>query len=166
MLRPSLSQLAQRDQSEWPLFVRESAAACTYIDLLGGLDWAHFPERGLGEKRRGPHPKADAPVVAAFLVKLDKGFESMKDLHDYLVEQPALVWVLGFALVPSDHYCYGFDVRQSLPTHRHLSRLLRKLPNAQMQFLLKGTLHLLKAELPAELRFGEEISLDTKQIIA
>lgn len=170
MRRPSLTQLAQVDQSEWPLFVRESAAATTYIALLGGLDWAHFPERSLSKKRRGPRPEADAPVVAALLVKLDKGFKSMKDLHDYLVEQPALVWTLGFALVPSDHYSYGFDVRASLPTHRHLSRLLRKLPNAQMQFLLKGTVHLLKDELPAAPaglpNLGEEISLDTKHIIA
>lgn len=101
VLCASLRQLAQVDPSKWPVLVRESVTACIYIDLLGGLECAlrrlDFPERSLGEKRRGPHPKADAPVVAAFLVKVDKGFESRKDLHDYLVEQPALVWAFQYS---------------------------------------------------------------------
>ena len=137
-----------------------------YIDLLGPLDWEHFPARHLAEKRRGPQPFPDAPIVATFLVKLDKNIKSMGDLRDHLIEQPALTWVLGFPLVPSDQFSYGFDVDASLPTHRHISRLLRKLPNAQMQFLLKGTVQLLDLELPENLHFGDEISLDTKHIIA
>lgn len=169
LVRPSLTQLAQMEESAWPLLIRESVAARKYIELLGSLDWQHFPERSLGEKRRGPKPAPDAPVVAAFLVKLDKGLESMPALWDYLVEQPALTWALGFPLVSSDQYSYGFDVAASLPTHRHLSRLLRTLPNAQMQFLLTGTVHLLQAELPApdgHPTLGEAVSLDTKHIIA
>lgn len=170
LVRPSLSELAQLGESVWPLLVRESAAARKYIELLGGLDWAHFPERSLGQKRRGPQPAPDAPVVAALLVKLDKGLTSMPALWEYLVEQPALVWSLGFPLVPTDHYSYGFDVAASLPTHRHLSRLLRKLPQAQMQFLLTGTVHLLQQELAAapagNHSLGETVSLDTKHLIA
>lgn len=166
LVRPSLSQLAQMAESAWPLLIRESAAARKYIELLGGLDWQHFPERSLGAKRRGPKPAPDAPVVAAFLVKLDKGFASMPDLWDYLVEQPALTWALGFRLVPSNQYSHGFEVAASLPSHRHLSRLLRHLPQAQMQFLLTGTVHLLQAELPPDVILGETSSLDTKHIIA
>jgi hypothetical protein len=165
-LRPSLAQLAQMAEALWPDFVRESAAARKYIALLGGLDWAHFPDRHGGQKRRGPRPLPDAPVVAAFLVKLDKGLKSMKDLRDYLVEQPALTWALGFRLVASTAVSYGFDVQASLPTHRHFSRLLRKLPNAQMQFLLSGTVQLLEQALPDECALGDEISLDTKHILA
>ena len=168
LVRPSLSELAQMEEKTWPLLARESAAARKYIELLGGLDWEHFPERSLGEKRRGPQPAPDAPVVAALLVKLDKGLTSMPALWEYLVEQPALTWALGFPLVPSDHYSYGFDVAASLPTHRHLSRLLRKLPHAQMQFLLTGTVHLLQQELAAAGNhiLGETVSLDTKHLIA
>jgi hypothetical protein len=153
------------EESAWPLLIRESAAARKYIELLGSLDWEHFPERSLGANRRGPKPAPDAPVVA-FLVKLDKGLESMPDRWEHLVEQPALTWALGFPLAPSGQYSYGFDVAASLPTHRHLSRLLRTLPNAQMQFLLTGTVHLLQAELPTapagNPTLGEEVSLDTK----
>jgi hypothetical protein len=166
LVRPSLTQLAQLAEAALPRLIRESAAALKYIRLLGGLDWAHFPDRHLGQKRRGPKPAADAPVVAAFLVKLDKGFKSMKDLRAYLIEQPALTWALGFALAPSDQFSYGFDVDASLPTSRHLSRLLRKLPQAQLQFLLSGTVQLLEQALPDDVVLGETISLDTKHIIA
>ena len=166
LVRPNLSQLARLDVQALPLYIRESAVAMEYIALLGGLDWEHFPLRQLGKKRPGPQPAPDAPVVAAFLVKLNKGLESMAKLRKELVGQPALTWALGFPLVASADYSYGFDVDKSLPSHRHLSRLLRKLPTAQMQFLLQGTVQLLKGELPAELNFGDEISLDTKHIVA
>lgn len=164
--RPSLSQLAGMTGDELPPFVRESAAARKYIDLLGGLAWENFPPRHEGAKRRGPQPAPDAPVVAAFLVKLDKGLPSMAKLRQELVEQPGLTWALGFPLLPSPHFSYGFDVEQSLPSHRHLSRLLRKLPQAQLQFLLKGTVQLFKDELPVDLCFGDAICGDTKHIIA
>lgn len=164
--RLSLPQLAQLPPQAWPWFVRESAAAHKYIELLGGLDWERFPPRHAGPKRRGPAPAPDAPVVAAFLVKLDKGLPSMAKLRQELVEQPALAWVLGFPLIPSPDFSYGFDVARSLPCHRHLSRLLRKLPHAQMQFLLKGTVQLFGAELPPELRLGDNVCGDTKHIIA
>lgn len=164
--RPSLTQLAQMTPAALPLLVRESAAARKYIELLGGLDWAHFPPRYEGPKRRGPVAAPDAPVVAAYLVKLDKGLSSMAKLRQELVEQPALTWALGFPLVPSADFSYGFDVERSLPTTRHLSRLLRKLPNAQMQFLLQGTVHLFQEALPPAVVFGDEICGDTKHIIA
>ncbi len=76
------------------------------------------------------------------------------------------MWGLGFPLVACDHFSFGFDPAASLPTPRHLSRLLRNLPQAQMQFLLTGTVHLLQAALPSELTLGQEISLDTKHILA
>lgn len=164
--RPSLSQLAGMTPDALPAFVRESAAARKYIDLLGGLAWEDFPSRHEGPRRRGPQPAPDAPVVGAFLVKLDKGLPSMAKLRQELVEQPALAWALGFPLLPSAEFSYGFDVAQSLPSHRHLSRLLRKLPQAQMQFLLKGTVQLFQDLLPPDLHFGNEICGDTKHIIA
>lgn len=120
--RPALHELAQLNDAALPAFVRESAAALKYLRLLGELDWAHFPE---APHRMGPKPARHAPFVAAYLIKLDKGLPSMPKLQEYLCEQPALVWVLGFDLVASPHYSWGFDIEQSLPTHRHWSRLLR-----------------------------------------
>ncbi|MEZ4737153.1 MAG: hypothetical protein R3E79_59495 [Caldilineaceae bacterium] len=130
------------------------------------MDWAHFPPRQEGPKRSAACAGPDAPVVAAFLVKLDKGLSSMAKLRQELVEQPALAWALGFPLSPSPDFSYGFDVERSLPTHRHFSRLLRNLPQAQLQFLLQGTVHLFQEALPPEVAFGDEICGDTKHIIA
>ncbi len=92
----------------------------------------------------------------------------MGKLRQYLVEHPALVWLLGFPLVPDPQAHHGFDVQRSVPLRRQFGRVLRELPNPAAQFLLGGTVHLLQAELPPELQasFGDVIALDTKHIIA
>ena len=73
-----------------------------------------------------------------------------------------LTWVLGFPLQASSAYSWGFDVDASLPTHRHMSRILRELPRSQSEFLLRSSVHLLKSVLPTDLVFGDEISLDSQ----
>ena len=164
MARPNLAQLAQT--ALLPQFVRECRTAMRYLELLGPLDWENFPERDPHRAWPGPKPHPRAAYVGAFLVKVNQTLRYMSDLRAYLVEHPALVWILGFDLVPSDEYSWGFDVDASLPTPRHFGRVLRELPNDALQFLLTAAVQLLQAELPAELNFGEEISLDTKAILA
>ena len=166
LVRPHLAALAQGDPTTLPTFVQESIAARSYLTLLGPLDWGHFPERPTSRLWPGPAPLPRAPFVAAYLLKLDKGLKSMGKLRAELVEQPALVWLFGFPLVPSAAYRWGFDVERSLPTPRHFSRVLRTLERSQASFLFQATVHLLDAELPAECHFGNEISLDTKHILA
>lgn len=163
--RPSLSRLAQPD-ALLPQFVAESTLAHKYLALLGPLDWDHFPERPTNRPWPGPSPQPRAPFVAAFLIKLTEPKRYMTDLRDFLVDHPPLVWLLGFRLVPSDHFSWGFDVQASLPTARHFGRVLRSLPNEALQFLLTSTVHLLQRELPPEVCFGQAISLDTKHILA
>lgn len=83
---------------------------------------------GLGSlSRAGPAPAvagdeagARAPYVAAYLVKLDQEKRYMSDLRRYLVEHPALVWVLGFPLVASESSPWGFDVEASVPSRKQL----------------------------------------------
>jgi len=163
--RPDLHQLAQRS-ADLPRFVQVSAVAMRYLRLLGPLDWTRFPERDLDTPWTIP-PLPFAPFVAACLVKLNEQHVYMPQLRDYLVEHPALTWVLGFPLVPSRHYPWGFDAQASLPTARHLTRMLRQIPNAICQYLLDETVRLLQAELNTEVDdFGQAISLDTKHIIA
>ncbi|RMD71694.1 MAG: hypothetical protein D6819_00955 [Gammaproteobacteria bacterium] len=88
-------------------------------------------------------------------------------MHAFLLDHPALLWLLGFPITPDRHFPWGFDPQASLPTHRHFTRLLRKTPNAPFQFLLDETVRLLQTELCAEEEdFGQAISLDTKHIIA
>jgi hypothetical protein len=163
--RLPLNQLL-RTPTALPPFVRESAVAMRYLRLLGPLDWDRFPERNLDTHWTLP-PVPFAPFVAACLVKLNEQHVYMPQLHDYLVEHPALMWVLGFPLVPSRHTPWGFDAQASLPTPRHFTRLLRKIPNAVCQYLLDETVRLLQAELITEVDdFGQAISLDTKHILA
>ena len=137
-----------------------------YLRFLGALDWDRFPERDLERYRYRP-PLPYAPFAAACLVKLEEAKPNMSKLRDYLVEHPALIWLLGFPLVSSSHFPWGFDPEASLPTHRHFTRMLRCMPNACLQFLLDETVRLLQIELSIIAKgFGLVISLDTKHILA
>src|SRR5512143_2200027 len=101
-LQPSLPP--QRSLTYWahhleqlPPFVQQSTVAQRYVVLLGQLDWEHFPERPLhlyGDKAPIPY----APFVAACLVKLDQHLPYLASLRQFLVDNPALLWVLGFPL--------------------------------------------------------------------
>jgi hypothetical protein len=161
--RPNLSVLYQHGEAALPTRVRESAVAMRYWRLLGPLDWTHFPDRL--EQRFDPAcpPLPYASVAAAYLIKLDQHLPYAADLRQYLVEHPALVWLLGFPLQPSAASAWGFDAQASLPTHRHFSRLLRTLPNAALQYLLANTVELLLTALqPIADHVGDCVALDTK----
>jgi len=163
--RPNPHQLVQ-SLPELPDFVRQSPVAMRYLYFLGTLDWDRFPERDLERYRYRP-PLPYAPFAAACLVKLEETKPNMSKLRDYLVEHPALIWLLGFPLVSSSHFAWGFDPEASLPTHRHFTRMLRSMPNACLQFLLDETVRLLQIELSIVAKgFGLVISLDTKHILA
>ena len=147
-----------------PPFVRESAVALRYLDLLSPLAWDRFPERNLAWQ---PAPIPYAALAAACLVKLDQQLVSMGRLRQYLVEHPAVLWLCGFPVQPAPDQPCGFDPDASLPTARHLTRMLRELPDAALQFLLASSVTLLRAELATNsVRLGECISMDTKHIIA
>jgi hypothetical protein len=155
-----------RHADDLPRFVIETPVAQRVLDLLGPLDWASFPERNL-IRNWGQTAVPYAAFAAAYLVKLNEGLDSMGDLRQYLVEHPSLVWLCGFPLVTSRHASWGFDVEASLPTQRHLTRMLRGIPNAALQFLLADTIRLILLELrKLGIAAGECVSLDTKHIIA
>jgi hypothetical protein len=163
--RPSLTYWAQHPE-HLPPFVQQSPLAMRYVRLLGLLDWEHFPERALQPcGNRVPMPYA--PFVAACLIKIDQHLPHLSSLRQFLVDHPALLWVLGFPLTPSDHFPWGFDAERSLPTHRHFTRLLRSIPNATLQCLLDDSVRQLQAELQTRgYTLGECIALDTKHILA
>ena len=165
-VRLPLAEIMQLPTAQLPCFVRESAAAMKYRELLGALEWSAFPERPTTPRWRGPTPEAMAPFAAAYLIKLDKGLRSLPKLREYLVENPALVWLLGFPLVPAPDVSWGFDAQRSLPSLRHLIRGLHQLRRSQVRCLLQQSIDLLKTELPPDVHFGREISLDTKHILA
>jgi hypothetical protein len=162
--RPSLRYWAEHQQA-LPRFVQQSPVAMRYLRLLGPLAWHQFPAR-CTRPNGNLHPIPHAAFAAACLVKLDQQLVSMGALRQYLLEHPALVWLLGFPLLPAAAP-WGFDVEASLPTQRHFTRLLRHFPNSNLQFLLDSSIALLQAELiQEEITLGECISMDTKHILA
>lgn len=161
--RPDLHTLGA-NLTSLPSFVQESAVAMRYLDLFSPLAWDRFPERNLAWQ---PQPVPYAALTAACLVKLDQQLVSMGRLRQYLVEHPALIWLCGFPVQPAAGYPCGFDPDASLPTPRHLTQMLRDLPDAALQCLLTSSVVLLRAELTTcGVRLGECVSLDTKHIIA
>lgn len=141
-----------------PRFVRKCPVAQRYHRLLSGIDWNAFPERDLNPQgRHAPTPYR--PFVAACLVKLDQNKSSMGKLHTYLLEHPALMYLLDFPV--------GKAGASALPSARHFTRLLRTMPNAVCQFLLDESVRLLQAALQDDTPdFGHAIALDTKHILA
>jgi hypothetical protein len=162
--RPTLSQL-NADPEQLPLWVQHAPIAMRYLRLLGPLAWDGVPRRPL-PKQPLMAPLPYGPFLAACLVKVDQQICSMARLREYLVEHPALTWLLGFPLVESSESPWGFDVDASLPTHRHFTHMLRTIPNAVLQTLLDSSVALLQQALPPQVNFGQAISLDTKHIIA
>ena len=162
--RPSLSHLSAAPE-HLPRWVQHSPIAMRYLRLLGPLAWDGVPSR---ERKHSPPipPIPYAPFLAACLVKVDQQICSMARLREYLVEHPALTWLLGFPLLESSDSPWGFDVDASLPTHRHFTRMLRTIPNALLQALLDSSVALLRDALPPQVNFGHAISLDTKHILA
>lgn len=151
-------------ESQLPAFVRHCSIAMRYHQLLYDLQWQHFPAPTPTETQFQTHTPR-ATFAAACLIKLDQHLPYMSHLRQYLLDHPALVWLLGFPLTPSRHTPWRFDSDASLPTARHFTRLLRQMPNDSLQFLLTETVRLLQYEIDAA-SFGDAISLDTKHILA
>jgi hypothetical protein len=150
-----------------PDFVSDCPSAMRILDLIGPLSWQAFPERNL-LRNWGQPTIPHAAFSAACLLKLNENMVSMGDLRLYLLEHPAFIWLLGFPLKPSRHHACGFDPQASLPTERHLTQMMREVPNASLQFLLDGSTRLLLQTFATTkgIHAGECISLDTKHILA
>jgi hypothetical protein len=149
-----------------PRFVRRSALAVRYYRLLSPIDWAALPERNLS-RNYGQPTVPYAAFVAAYLVKIDQRLVYISDLRCFLVEHPALCWLLGFPVPARFGPPSSAQTNACLPTQRHLARMLRRIPNAYPQALLDQTVSLLRAALSDTcFDFGKSIALDTKHIIA
>lgn len=134
-----------------PPAVAASPPALRLLELLGPLNWPHLPERDL-VRNWGHATVPHAAFIAACLVKINEGKSSMGQLLDYLADHPEVTWLCGL---------------RNLPTQRHLTRMLRELPNDLLQFLLADSVRLIQAELAAKgVSTGDTVAVDTKHIIA
>lgn len=149
-----------------PRAARNCPTVQRHLDLLGPLDWANFPERNLA-RNWGQLQIPFAALAAAELIRLEQGLGSMGDLHLFLREHPGFIPLLGFPLVPAPTHPLGFNPLASLPTVRHLTHMLRVMPNTAVRFLLADSVRLILAELAArQVPPPQCISLDTKHILA
>lgn len=138
-----------------------SPTAERVLQLLGPLRWDQMPERDLVRNYGQPTVPYTA-FAAAYLVKLNEGFGSMGELCNYLEEHPDLKWLLGFGRYPREVRLCG-----SVPTSRHLTQMLRMMPNEVLQFLLDDTIRLIGEALrEVGVELGETVSVDTKHVIA
>ncbi len=149
--------LAERYQ---PRFVRECAVTQALIPKLQLLDWEQLPTT-LSMQYSGERTIPLAAYVGAYLVELDQGLPTLGALRSFLRQHPALVWALGFPLLPHSH---RLDTDLSLPSQRHFSKKLSSLPNEVLQNLLDGQVTWLHDRLGSD--FGQTVSLDTKHILA
>jgi hypothetical protein len=149
-----------------PRFVRRSPITVRTYRLLSPINWATLPERNL-TRNYGQPAVPYASFVAAYLVKIDRRLVYLSDLRRFLVEHPALCWLIGFPLPTGIGGPSSAQVDACLPTQRHLARMLHQISNAYLQALLDQTVALLRAELIDVCPdFGQTISLDTKHVIA
>lgn len=146
-----------------PRFVRRCPVAQAVLPPLALLDWDSLPA-ALAHRSSGWRTVPLAAYVGAYLLKLDQQLPTFGDLRRFLRRHPALVWSLGFPLVPDATQPHRFDCDASLPTQRHFSRRLSVLPNDVLQNLLDGQVRWLRARLGAD--FGQVVSCDTRQVIA
>jgi hypothetical protein len=136
------------------------------LELLSPLDWEHFPERNL-ERNWGQATVPYAALAAAELIRLNEGLPSMGHLWRLVLEHPGFIWLLGFPIQLAPETELGFNALGSLPTERHLTQMLRRMPNPALQFLLADSVRLILAELAAHHAPPIDcVSLDTKHIIA
>jgi len=149
-----------------PTCVTTSPTIMRCFELFSPLEWGHFPERNL-QRNWGQVSIPYAALAAAELIRLNEGHPSMGHLWRCLFEHPGFIWLLGFPVQLAPETELGFDVLGSLPTERHLTQMLRRMPNPAVQFLLADSIRLILAELAAlHAPAVDCVSLDTKHILA
>jgi hypothetical protein len=155
-----------RSPERLPTCVTDSPTVMRYLELLGPLHWGDFPERNL-HRNWGQTTIPYRALAAAELIKLNEGLTSLGHLKTFLGEHPGFIWLLGFPLQPAPHHPLGLNALGSLPTQRHLTHMLRRMPNAALQFLLADSVQLILDELATADRLPIDcVSLDTKHILA
>jgi len=161
-----LDQLAQTPAA-LPGFVRACPVTMAALNLLSPLPWEAFPEPFRPRTWLHANRLSEATLAAACLIRLEQHLTYTSQLVSYLVAHPALLWLLGFPLVPDKSHPLGFKPAASLPSQRQFNRRLRQMEQASLQWLLDQTVARLRRELePFAPDFGEIISLDTKHILA
>lgn len=141
----------------------DDPVARRYTAIFGELDWSVVSEKDDSLPQRGRLPHPAAAYLKAYLVMVEQKLMYHTDLHAYLCDHPALVWLVGFRLVADARSPYRFDLVRSVPSARHLRRKLGMLDRQVLTTLLTQTVQQAVALMPA---LGETVSVDVKHIYA
>jgi hypothetical protein len=156
-------QNRQQVRVDVPEWFRYDAVAQRYEALFEMLDWTVVPETVARVVQRGRLAHPESAYIKALLVMLAEKHEYVSDVYKYLMEHPALVWVLGFRVKPDAASPYGFNLARTVPSAGHLRRKLRSLDVRVLTSLLAGTAQALCAVIPG---LGESVIVDVKHIYA
>lgn len=146
-----------------PRYVRNCQVTQQLLPLLQLLDWDQLPTT-LTWRCSGERTVPLAAYIGAYLVKLERQLPTFGVLRRFLREHPALIWALGFPLVPRRGAVGGFDPDASLPSQNHFTKKLRLLSNELLQALLDAQVLALKDYFDED--FGRVIAIDTKHVVA
>ena len=91
-----------------PACVTSTPTIMRCLELLGPLDWGHFPDRNL-ERNWGQVTVPHAALAAAELIRLNEGLPSMGHLRRFVLEHPGFIWLLGFPVQPAPETPLGFN---------------------------------------------------------
>jgi hypothetical protein len=127
------------------------------------LDWSHIPERSCDRPWPGPHPQPRHAFLKALLLQITQHLEHSTELRTFLLQHPALTLSLGFRPLPDSSQPFGFDIKRTVPSDRHLRRVLLSMDTSILQQLLGATVQALLAAVPT---FGDSVAVDVKHIYA
>jgi hypothetical protein len=156
-------QSRERVMVKVPDWLGYDEVAQRYERWMSDLDWSQIAEIDEGQARRGKLPHPERAYLGAFIVMVEEKLTSGSALRRYLCEHPALVWLLGWRVVPDEHSVYGFDVQRSVPVAGHLRAKLRTLEPGTLRALLSSTLQVAQALMP---NLQQSVVLDVKHIYA
>ena len=120
-------------RSDLPQWVKNAPVVQRYLELLGPLAWDRLPERNL-QRNWGQTTIPYASFIAAYLIKLNEGKDSLGDLRLYLTENPELIWLLGFPLGISNPGKLGFEANAATTAAKRKVNPRRLLPPRKTPF--------------------------------
>jgi hypothetical protein len=146
-----------------PAYFADDPVANEYEAFFASLHFEGVPEREENRPWPGKLPHPERAYAKALLVRINEGFKYATHLRNFLVKHPALVLRLGFRPVIDPTQPWGFGVKRTVPSARHLRRKLQTFDNSQLQSILGGTVTDLEDEIPD---LAESVAMDVKHIYA
>jgi len=104
-----------------------------YQKIFSTFNFDVLPRRD--PHKRGPKGHPLSCYVKALLIGLEESKPSEK-LREFLLNHPHLVIFIGFVPVIDKAKRYGFDIEKTVPSGRHIRRMLRQIDNEHFKALL------------------------------